>query len=91
MLRYSPGIEECALLTAFEQVLMPVAGVDVLIVDMAPIAVALRCFSLPFTKLAWVAHLRKLRELICRIRVARIVVDKAATTGAPLNGSGGTP
>ncbi|MFH1980946.1 MAG: ArsA family ATPase [Pseudomonadota bacterium] len=76
VLQYSPGIEEYALLTAFEHVLKQVDDADVLIVDMAPTAVALRFFSLPFTTLAWVDQLLKLRELICRKKeiISRIQV-----------------
>lgn len=78
ILRYSPGIEEYALLTAFDHVLTQLAETDVLIVDMAPTAVALRFFSLPFTTLAWVAQLLKLRELICRKKeiISRIQIGK---------------
>jgi len=65
ILQYSPGIEELSLLMAFEHTL-DTTDAEILVVDMAPTAVALRFFSMPFTTLAWVEELLKLRELICK-------------------------
>lgn len=73
ILQHAPGIEEYALLIAFEHTLAA-AEDDILLVDMAPTAVALRFFALPFATLAWVSALLKLREQICRKKeiIARI-------------------
>ena len=66
VLQYSPGLEEYALLMAFEAVLRQEADKDAIIFDMAPTALSLRFFSLPGITLLWLAELLKLRNLICQ-------------------------
>jgi arsenite/tail-anchored protein-transporting ATPase len=66
VLELSPGLEEYALLMAFENVLERSAGKDALVFDMAPTALSLRFFSLPKISLAWLDELLKVRDLICK-------------------------
>ena len=65
VLQYSPGLEEYALLMAFESTLRRQADKDVIVFDMAPTALSLRFFSLPGITLVWLEELLKLRNLIC--------------------------
>ncbi len=66
VIQFSPGLEEYALLLAFEDVLRRGADRDAIIFDMAPTALSLRFFSLPEVSLVWLRELLSLRELICR-------------------------
>jgi arsenite-transporting ATPase len=64
VLQFSPGLEEYALLLAFENIIHAFEDKDVIIFDMAPTALTLRFFSLPFITLIWLEELLKLREQI---------------------------
>ncbi|MGD9301161.1 MAG: ArsA family ATPase, partial [Desulfobacterales bacterium] len=64
VLQFSPGLEEYALLMAFENIIHTFEDKDVIIFDMAPTALTLRFFSLPFITLIWLEELLKLREKI---------------------------
>ena len=64
VLQFSPGLEEYALLLAFENILTTYKDKDFIIFDMAPTALTLRFFSLPFITLIWLGELLKLREKI---------------------------
>ncbi len=66
VLQFSPGLEEYALLLAFENVLARAPEKDAIIFDMAPTALTLRFFSLPAITLTWLGELLKLRTEICR-------------------------
>ncbi|MCB2149592.1 MAG: ArsA family ATPase [Deltaproteobacteria bacterium] len=66
VLQFAPGLEEYALLLAFENVLCHGSDRDVIIFDMAPTALSLRFFSLPGISLVWLNELLTLRDLICR-------------------------
>ena len=66
VIQFSPGLEEYALLLAFEHVLDAGAEMDAIVFDMAPTALTLRFFSLPSISLVWLKELLSLRELICR-------------------------
>lgn len=65
VLRFSPGLEEYALLLAFENVVHGSDGLDAIVFDMAPTALTLRFFSLPAVTLVWLNELLKLRKSIC--------------------------
>ena len=76
VLQFSPGLEEYALLLAFENIIHAVEDKDVIVFDMAPTALTLRFFSLPFITLIWLEELLKLRnqiyakkEIISKIKV----------------------
>jgi len=64
ILKYSPGLEEYALLLAFENVLHTADDKDEIIFDMPPTALTMRFFSLPFITLIWLEELLKLRKQI---------------------------
>lgn len=64
VLQFSPGLEEYALLSAFENIIHNNGNMDVIIFDMAPTALTLRFFSLPFITLIWLEELLQLRERI---------------------------
>ncbi len=66
VLELSPGLEEHALLLAFENIMARAAAKDAVVFDMAPTALSLRFFSLPKITLAWLDELLKLRDLICQ-------------------------
>ena len=78
VLQFSPGLEEYALLMAFENIIRTFADKDIIIFDMAPTALTLRFFSLPFITLIWLGELLKLREkiyakkeIISKIKIGR--------------------
>jgi arsenite-transporting ATPase len=76
VLKYSPGLEEYALLLSFEDTIRTHKDKDVIVFDMAPTALTLRFFSLPFISLIWMNELLKLRktmyekkEIISKIKI----------------------
>ncbi len=77
VLQFSPGLEEYALLLAFEDTLHKHGDQDFIVFDMAPTALTLRFFSLPFITLIWLQELLTLRsaiyrkkEIISKIKIA---------------------
>jgi arsenite-transporting ATPase len=77
VLQFSPGLEEYALILAFEDTLHKYSDHDFIVFDMAPTALTLRFFSLPFITLIWLEELLKLRsaiykkkEIISKIKIA---------------------
>ncbi len=77
ILKFSPGMEEYALITAFMGLVDGYSNYDYLIIDMPPTALSMRFFNLPGLSLTWVNHLEKLRneindrkEIISRIKFA---------------------
>jgi len=83
VLQFSPGLEEYALLLAFENIIHGFEDKDVIIFDMAPTALALRFFSLPFITLIWLEELLKLRsqiyakkKIISKIKIGRSEIEQ---------------
>jgi len=83
VLRFSPGLEEYAMLLAFENVLHASARKDIIIFDMPPTALSLKFFSLPFITLVWLDELMKLRkriyakkEIISRIKLGAKSIEQ---------------
>ncbi len=64
VLKYSPGLEEYAMLLAFENTLQTAADINTIVFDMPPTALTLRFFSLPFITLVWLQELLQLRKTI---------------------------
>jgi len=64
VLQYSPGIEEYAIVQAFESILINHQDKEIIIFDMPPTALTLRFFSLPHSTLAWIEELIHLRQKI---------------------------
>jgi len=83
VLQFSPGLEEYALLLAFENIIHTFEDQDIIIFDMAPTALTLRFFSLPFITLIWLEELLKLRdqiyakkEIISKIKIGRREIEQ---------------
>jgi len=83
VLQFSPGLEEYALLMAFDNIINKFKNHDVIIFDMAPTALTLRFFSLPFITLIWLEELLKLRkeiyskkEIISKIKLGKIEFEQ---------------
>jgi arsenite-transporting ATPase len=83
VLQFSPGLEEYALLLAFENIIHTFKDKDIIIFDMAPTALTLRFFSLPFITLIWLDELLKLRnqiyakkEIISKIKIGRREIEQ---------------
>ncbi len=83
VLQFSPGLEEYALLLAFEDTLQKYGAQDFIVFDMAPTALTLRFFSLPFITLIWLEELLTLRsqiykkkEIISKIKIAGIEIEQ---------------
>jgi arsenite-transporting ATPase len=82
-LQFSPGLEEYALLLAFENTIHTFVDKHTIIFDMAPTALTLRFFSLPFITLIWLEELLKLREniyakkeMISEIKIGRKAIQQ---------------
>ncbi|MBW2430625.1 MAG: ArsA family ATPase [Deltaproteobacteria bacterium] len=83
VMQFSPGLEEYALLLAFENIIRTFENKKFIIFDMAPTALTLRFFSLPFITLIWLEELLKLREkiyakkeIISQIKIGRKVIQQ---------------
>jgi len=77
ILKFSPGMEEYALVTAFMDLQTRFKDYDYLLIDMPPTALSLRFFNLPTLSLTWTDQLEKLRleiykrkEIVSRIKMA---------------------
>jgi arsenite-transporting ATPase len=69
VLRFSPGIEEYAALTALEKILRnEVSKYDYLVIDTPPTGLTLRMLALPRITLTWVDQLIRLRKEILNKR-----------------------
>ena len=66
IIKYSPGMEEYALLSAFNNIRRQYQDYAHIIFDMPPTALTTRFFSLPQLSLLWNSHLLKLREDIIK-------------------------
>ena len=88
VIKYSPGIEEYALLNAYEHILKEHKDKDYIIFDMPPTALTLKFFELPRISLIWLKQLLNLRreilkkrEIITTIKIGKTEVqsDKIIT------------
>lgn len=77
ILRHSPGIEEYAMVMAFNHY-RGQNGADAVLFDMPPTALTMKFFSLPALSLTWLEHLTALRDEIVRRKamVTRIKLGK---------------
>lgn len=83
VLRLSPGLEEYALLLAFDDTLAHGAALDDILFDMPPTALTLRFFSLPAITRLWLNELLSLRskiyerkEIISKIKFKSITIEQ---------------
>jgi arsenite-transporting ATPase len=68
VIRYSPSLEEYALILAFKDVQQRFNKLDFLVFDMPPTALALNFFNLPSLSLIWIEHMLDLRKEIIKKR-----------------------
>lgn len=68
VIKHSPGLEEYALVLAFEKIRKDFAHFDYVLFDMPPTALSLKFFSLPSLSLVWIEHLLALRREIIQKR-----------------------
>ncbi len=68
VIKFSPGIEEYALLMAYKNILDQAQDGEYLLFDMPPTALTLKFLTLPDLSLKWLEHLMKLREKIIEKR-----------------------
>ena len=79
VLRYSPGMEESAVLFALRDLMETHRDKDYLVIDTPPTGLTLRIFSLPFSILLWIDQLKKWREKILERRsIVRTIKGKEA-------------
>ena len=64
VLKYSPGIEEYALLTSIEKTIRTESGFDYIIFDTPPTGLTLRFLALPQVTVTWIDRLAKIRQKI---------------------------
>lgn len=83
VLKYSPGLEEYAMLLAFENILHTAMHMDIIVFDMPPTALTLRFFSLPFITLIWLEELLRLRndiydkkEIVSKIKLGHKDIEQ---------------
>jgi len=68
VLRYSPGIEEYALLTSIERTINNETDFDYIIFDTPPTGLTLRFLALPRVTITWIDRLIKIRQKILEKR-----------------------
>jgi arsenite-transporting ATPase len=68
IIKYSPGIEEYALLMAYKNIRKKAKDVDNIIFDMPPTALTLKFLTLPHLSLLWLDNLLNLRDKIIEKR-----------------------
>ncbi|HDO06718.1 MAG TPA: ArsA family ATPase, partial [Bacteroidetes bacterium] len=68
IIKYSPGIEEYALLMAYRSIRQKAKDVDYIIFDMPPTALTLKFLTLPHLSLLWLDNLMALRNKIIEKR-----------------------
>ncbi len=68
VIKYSPGIEEYALLMAYKEIRKKFKNKDYIIFDMPPTALTLKFFGLPKLSILWLDKLLELRNEIIRKR-----------------------
>jgi arsenite-transporting ATPase len=68
VLKYSPGIEEYALLTSIEETVRSENGFDYIVFDTPPTGLTLRFFALPWVTMTWIDRLIQIRRDILEKR-----------------------
>ncbi len=78
VIRYSPGIEEYAMLMAYHHIRQKAGATDYIIFDMPPTALTLKFLTLPALSLKWLDNLLKLRDKIIEKRqiISKIKIGK---------------
>ena len=68
VIKHSPGLEEYALILAFQEINQKFSNMDAIVFDKAPTALSLKFFNLPTLSLIWTNHLLALRKEIIKKR-----------------------
>jgi arsenite-transporting ATPase len=68
VLKYSPGIEEYALLTSIEETVRSERDFDYIVFDTPPTGLTLRFFALPWVTITWIDRLIQIRQDILEKR-----------------------
>lgn len=76
IMKYSPGMEESAMMYAMSEKFKGYTDKDYIIVDTPPTGLMLKIFALPFTSLMWIKKLIKLRRKILSRRSAIANINK---------------
>ena len=90
VLKYSPGIEEYALLTSIEKTIRKDRHFDYIIFDTPPTGLTLRFLALPQVTVTWIERLTAIRRQILEKRytiqkIRGTVGNESAETGVRLN------
>jgi len=88
VIKYSPGLEEYALILVFKDIMQKFGHLDFLMFDMPPTALGLRFFTLPTLSLIWIEQLVALRQEIIKKRdlITRVkLIKKEVETDKILN------
>jgi arsenite-transporting ATPase len=80
VLKFSPGMEEYALIYAYKVLNAKYSKYDYLVFDMPPTALALRFFNLPGLSLVWLEKLIQIRSLILEKKNIISSVDSEQAT-----------
>ncbi len=82
ILKFSPGIEEYALLLAYQSIRNSAKNVDYIVFDMPPTALTLKFLTLPNVSLTWLENLLMLRnkiiekkEIISRVKLGKKEIE----------------
>ncbi len=82
ILKFSPGIEEYALLMAYQSIRNKAKDVDYIVFDMPPTALTLKFLTLPDVSLTWLENLLMLRnkiiekkEIISRVKFGKKEIE----------------
>lgn len=78
ILKFSPGLEEYALILAFQEIIATWEKADRIIFDMPPTALSVKFFNLPALSLAWINQLETLRK---EINQKKKIVDRVKSPG----------
>ncbi len=78
ILKYSPGLEEYALMLAFNKIIEKFDDFHYFIFDMPPTALSLKFFNLPFLSGKWIEHLENLR---CEINKKKEIISRVKFAG----------
>ncbi|RMG68676.1 MAG: ArsA family ATPase, partial [Nitrospirae bacterium] len=87
VLKHSPGMEEFALLSAFDSIVKSHSEkVDYIMIDTPPTGLTMRLFSLPVTTVRWIDKLKGLRKKILqrRAEIAHIKGREAFQEGVSI-------
>jgi arsenite-transporting ATPase len=68
VLKYSPGIEEYALLTSIEETVRSEKDIDYIVFDTPPTGLTLRFLALPWITVTWIDRLIQIRQEILKKR-----------------------